>query len=47
MKVVIVDCFDSFTYNLLQLVGMLGASPVTITCDQPLIKIEKENSTLR
>lgn len=43
MKVVIVDCFDSFTYNLLQLVGMLGASPVTITCDQPLIKIEKEN----
>jgi anthranilate/para-aminobenzoate synthase component II len=27
MKVVIVDCFDSFTYNLYQLVGSLGAQP--------------------
>lgn len=42
MKVVIVDCFDSFTYNLHQLVGMIGASPVAITCDQPLSRIEQE-----
>lgn len=33
MRVVIIDCFDSFTYNLYQLVGMLGADPITITCD--------------
>jgi anthranilate synthase/aminodeoxychorismate synthase-like glutamine amidotransferase len=43
MKVVIVDCFDSFTYNLLQLVGMAGAEPVAITCDQPARRIEQEN----
>lgn len=33
---VIVDCFDSFTYNLYQMVGMLGALPITVTCDQSL-----------
>ncbi|MCU0632630.1 MAG: aminodeoxychorismate/anthranilate synthase component II [Methanolinea sp.] len=36
MRVVIIDCFDSFTYNLYQLVGMLGAKPIPLTCDQPL-----------
>jgi anthranilate synthase/aminodeoxychorismate synthase-like glutamine amidotransferase len=39
MKVAIIDCFDSFTYNLYQLVGSLGAEPLTITCDQPLSRI--------
>jgi anthranilate synthase/aminodeoxychorismate synthase-like glutamine amidotransferase len=36
MKVAIIDCFDSFTYNLYQLVGNLGAKPIPFTCDQPL-----------
>ncbi len=39
MKVVIVDCFDSFTYNLHQMVGMLGATPVTLTSDRPLSEV--------
>lgn len=43
MNVTIVDCFDSFTYNLHQLVGTLGADPVAITCDQDIAKIEKTN----
>ncbi len=43
MNVTIVDCFDSFTYNLLQLVGMSGANPVAVTCDQPISRIENEN----
>ena len=41
MKVVIVDCFDSFTYNLYQLVGSLGAEPVPITCNNPIETIQK------
>lgn len=39
MRVVIIDCFDSFTYNLYQLVGMLGATPVPITCDRTLPEV--------
>ena len=42
MNVTIVDCFDSFTYNLHQLVGTIGAKPVAITCDQPISRIERE-----
>jgi anthranilate synthase/aminodeoxychorismate synthase-like glutamine amidotransferase len=42
MNVTIVDCFDSFTYNLLQLVGTIGGNPVTVTCDQPVSRIERE-----
>jgi anthranilate synthase/aminodeoxychorismate synthase-like glutamine amidotransferase len=33
MKVLIVDCHDSFTYNLYQLAGCLGADPVVVTSD--------------
>lgn len=36
MKVLIVDCYDSFTYNLYQQVGKLGAEPVVLPCDTPL-----------
>lgn len=36
MKVLIVDCYDSFTYNLVQQVGMLGGNPITVTCDAPV-----------
>jgi len=39
MNVLIVDCYDSFTYNLVQQVGMLGAHPVTVTCDTPADEI--------
>lgn len=40
MKVLIVDCYDSFTFNLYQQVGMLGAEPVVFTCDTPLERLE-------
>lgn len=42
MKVVIIDCFDSFTYNLLQMVGTAGACPVPITADQNIRRIQEE-----
>ena len=41
MKVLIVDCFDSFTFNLYQQVGRLGGSPVVKTCDTPLDDLEQ------
>ncbi len=41
MKVLIVDCYDSFTFNLYQQVGRLGADPVVFTCDTPLERLEK------
>jgi anthranilate synthase component 2 len=41
MNVLIVDCYDSFTYNLEQQVGRLGGNPVVMTCDTPLDQLEK------
>jgi anthranilate synthase component 2 len=41
MKVLIIDCFDSFTYNLVQQVGALGAEPLVMTSDTPLARVEK------
>jgi len=41
MKVLIVDCYDSFTFNLYQQVGKLGADPVVLPCDAPLDVIQK------
>jgi anthranilate synthase component II len=43
MKVAIIDCFDSFTYNLYQLVGSIGERPVTITCDQSTETVIRED----
>jgi anthranilate synthase component 2 len=40
MKVAIIDCYDSFTYNLYQLVGNLGAIPVPFTCDQSVSRVK-------
>ncbi len=42
MKVVIIDCYDSFTYNLSQLVGRLGHIPVVLTCDATLGEVSRE-----
>ena len=36
MKVLIVDCYDSFTFNPYQQVGKLGAEPLVMPCDTPL-----------
>ncbi len=42
MKVVVIDNYDSFTYNLVHYVGELGANPVVFLNDAPLKKIIKE-----
>jgi anthranilate synthase component 2 len=41
MNVLIVDCYDSFTYNLEQQVGRLGGDPVVMTCDTPLEHLQR------
>lgn len=41
MNVLIVDCYDSFTFNLYQQVGKLGENPVVFPCDTPLETLQK------
>lgn len=41
MNVLIVDCYDSFTFNLHQQVGRLGGNPTVFPCDTPLEVLQK------
>jgi len=41
MKVLIVDCYDSFTFNLFQQVGRLGADPLVLPCDASIGRLEQ------
>ena len=38
MKILVIDNYDSFTYNLVQYIGELGAEVVTIRNDQCGVK---------
>lgn len=43
MKVLIVDCYDSFTYNLFQQVGRLGCEQTVVTNDHDLDEISSQD----
>jgi len=48
MKILVIDNYDSFTYNLVQYIGELGAEVVTIRNDQCSVKeILSSSGTLK
>ncbi|WP_349238267.1 anthranilate synthase component II [Methanoculleus sp. 7T] len=42
MRVLVVDGYGSFTHNLCQQIGMLGAEPVVVKSDTPLDRFRSE-----
>ncbi len=43
MRVLVIDSYDSFTFNLCQQIGMLGAEPVVVKSDTPFERIRSES----
>ncbi len=43
MRVLLIDCYDSFTYNLVQLVGSLGGTPEVVLNDAPPAVLEGDS----
>ena len=41
MKVLVVDNIDSFVYNIVQYIGMLGAEPIVVQNKMPMKVIER------
>jgi len=41
MKVLVIDSYDSFTYNLCQQIGALGAEPVVVKSDMPFDRVRR------
>ncbi|MDK2889719.1 MAG: anthranilate synthase component [Methanoculleus sp.] len=39
MRVLVIDSYDSFTFNLCQQIGVLGAEPVVVKSDTPFERI--------
>ena len=39
MQVLVIDAYDSFTFNLCQQIGVLGAEPVVVKSDTPFALI--------
>jgi anthranilate synthase/aminodeoxychorismate synthase-like glutamine amidotransferase len=44
MKVLVIDNYDSFVYNLVQYLGSLGAEPVVMRNDVPLQEMKAANA---
>ncbi|WP_292731620.1 aminodeoxychorismate/anthranilate synthase component II [Methanoculleus sp.] len=43
MRVLVIDSYDSFTFNLCQQIGMLGAEPVVVKSDTPFERLRFES----